>query len=256
MEHLERNDLRRDVKLSCADVYTRGRECLTCVTITPVSTEVPKGPQDSRVTSSRLTSHEKARFLIRSQDPRKIWPARKQSYPNKCERSNRLRIHLKWSKTGAWPRLSTSGMAFMHYYPAEQVLHRVGEPKQENRRLKCRSVLLTCPDDCETSVSEPPTHVVYHVMGLIFLFLDMSSFGRIHFHLKKISIISNIRIEMLCVNRRQTNTHDVKPFMVWRRNDLRNDFSFFFWEKGVREVQAWAHTGRVVSAQMRGDVRF
>lgn len=132
----------------------------------------------------------------------------------------------------------------MHYYPAEQVLHRVGEPKQENRRLKCRSVVLTCPDDYETSVSEPPTHVVYHVMGLIFLFLDMSSFGRIHFHLKKMGIISDIRIEMLCVNRRQTNTHDVKPFMVWRRNDLRNDFSFFLGKGGEGGSSLGAHRAR------------
>lgn len=48
-------------------------------------------------------------------------------------RSKKERIHLRWSNVGTWPRLSTSGMAPMRGYPAEQVWRaEMGIQNQKN----------------------------------------------------------------------------------------------------------------------------
>lgn len=126
--------------------------------------------------------------------------------PNKCSRSKGERIYLRWRNMGtSWPRLSTSGMALMHHYPAEQVwLTEMGNQNKKNiagvwnadyweTTIWCSYLPCRLHDErlCATDARRPSCD------GAHFSLHDMSTFRRIHFHLKKMSMISESQIQNL-----------------------------------------------------------
>ncbi len=90
------------------------------------------------------------------------------------------------SKMGTWPRLSTSGMALMQHYPAEQVWLTAQSWGTKTGKCASQAFEMQIPETQRWGSYLPcrlydeclwPTHVVHHVMELIFLSMTRARFG-------------------------------------------------------------------------------
>ena len=102
-------------------------------------------------------------------------------------------------KTGAWPRLSTSGMALMLHYPAEQVWLPAQSWGNQNRK-KCIEGVWNADEwealTCDEALSRRRASSITW----------RSSCRWIHFHLKKRRIVLDIQIKVLLMMHRNLQT--------------------------------------------------
>ena len=238
--------LRGDVKVLFSDLNARGRESFTCFIFTPVLTELPEAPQDSRVTSAspHRRAYNKFCFFFSTQTDFLRWI----NVKHQLREVFTLREVKKQTKTGAWPRLSTSGMALMLHYPAEQVWRTVGGTKTGKSALWVFEMQMSVWGSHLWWGSDAPrpshdgAHLSLH---------DMSSWRWIHFHLKKRRVVREIQMKVFAHDAQKPS--DVTWSPSWFGGEtIRVMICVFFFSLLLDEGgSAWALTGRVVSAQMR-----